>query len=415
MKRIALALLSMPAIANAQQCATTPWAAESNFALELAVGGCNMQGHVQSKTKNPANLDKSAISFQDFQYKLAAVPTNPVTNAAEIDVPMDILMGYRANWNMMSPSPSQSGFAGQINAHWNYVCNGMGAGIYAGIGYNSSRASSTIPASFSTNIDSFLGAKVAGGTAAETVKKDDVLSRENEDKTSNFLGRNREVDQGKATISSGLMFQAGARLGAMVGNVFPHVRLGWAIYQFKADMTNQYAPYTNSLDVQARAEASSLVDSKTGAGLVTMPGGNITDQQATVGMGQQMKAFDGAYHMPKAMKISSKGHKWANAITLGAGLDWAFNRMTLGFLYQVGICQKVTFKKWNKDVTAGLTAVNADYIPANATTVSPLKDEYQATGGSLNMVHDKATPEVSIAPVMHTAMVSMKYVLGKTA
>jgi hypothetical protein len=225
--------------------------------------------------------------------------------------------------------------------------------------------------------------------------------------------KTKNIPMGKATISSGLMFQAGTRLGAMIGNVFPHVRLGWACYQFKAHMTNQHTPWNNNVLVQAKSPNGIIKVSDTVIG--TRAVGATEPTSLTVGLGQYMGAFDGAYKTNNPIKIASKS-QWTNAVTIGAGVDWAFNKMTLGFLYQVGICQKLTFKKWNKDVTSGLTGVSADYLGStDERTLPGGANNFLATGGSVTMQYGKRTPEVSIAPVMHTAMVSVKYVLGKVA
>jgi opacity protein-like surface antigen len=303
--------------------------------------------------------------------------------------------------------------------HWNYMCNGMGAGLYAGVGYNASRSSSTIPTSFDPTVQSYLYSGEFSDPTENSINilPADVITMANNESRSalqNRVQKTKNIPMGKATISSGLMFQAGTRLGAMIGNVFPHVRLGWACYQFKAHMTNQHTPWNNNVPVQVRSNRPLRVLGETAQILID---NNPNNEEAfvSVGVGQYMDAFGDAYKTNNPIKIASKS-QWTNAVTIGAGVDWAFNRMTLGFFYQVGICQKLTFKKWNKEVTAGLTAVDADYVgPTDDTPVLPGDDQWYPTGGSLNMHFDKRTPEVSIAPVMHTAMVSVKYVLGKAA
>lgn len=365
-----------------------------------------MNGHVHSETPNPD------IPTPDFETFALAWTAN--AGSVAINVPMDILMGYRANWSKMIPLPSQMGFAGQINMHWNYMCNGMGAGLYAGVGYNASRSSSTIPASFDPTVQTYLYSDTYDATTVPSVEIDseDLLTMANNESRSvlrNRVQRIKNIPMGKATISSGLMFQAGTRLGAMIGNVFPHVRLGWACYQFKAHMTNQHAPWNNNVKVQARSNCPMTTDDS----VIVLTNDNINDPYVSVGAGQYMDAFDDAFKVHKPIKIASKS-QWTNAVTIGAGVDWAFNRMTLGFFYQVGICQKLTFKKWKKDVTAGLTDVYADYVgPTRAQLQGD--DKYHPTGGALDMHYAARTPEVSIRPVMHTAMVSVKYVLGKAA
>lgn len=378
-----------------------------------------MNGHVQSKTTNPDMPTSSSLitGFKNFSAGFEAVPD--ADHQATLTVPMDILMGYRANWNKMIPLPSQMGFAGQINVHWNYMCNGVGAGLYAGVGHNASRSSSTIPASFDSTIQSYLYSSVVtvpdeGNLPLATVTGEKVFTMGNNEARSPLQDRvqkTKNIPMGKSTISSGLMFQAGTRLGAMIGNVFPHVRLGWACYQFKAHMTNQHTPWNNNVPVQAKSSNTITC----GGALISAGNDDIAKNASiTVGIGQYMDAFDGAYNTNNPIKIASKS-QWTNAVTIGAGVDWAFNKMTLGFLYQVGICKKLTFKKWNKDVTSGLTGVSADYLGPTDGQLPGAAGNYLATGGNVTMQYGKRTPEVSIAPVMHTAMVSVKYVLGKVA
>lgn len=413
-KNIALALLAVPAMAN-QHC--EPEATQPHFSVELAGGGCTMNGHVQSKTTNPDIPTSESLGFKPFSVKFAGGvdPDRVDPKAGIVNVPMDFPIGYRANWNKMQPLPSQMGFAGQINVHWNYMCNGIGAGLYAGVGYNASRSSSTIPASFDSTIQSYLYDEVCpnlADTDLVDISADDVFNLNNNESRAplqNRVQQTKNVPTGKATISSGLMFQAGTRFGVMIGNVYPHLRVGWACYQYKADITNQHAPWNNSNPVQARSDFP--IDISADTSTITLRNTNGVGGLLTIGMGQYMDAFTDAYKRNNPIKIASKS-QWTNAVTIGAGVDWAFNKMTLGFFYQVGVCQQLTFKKWNKDVTAGLTSVDANYIGTTDVKLQA-QAEFQPTGGSLNMQYGKHTPEVSIAPVMHTAMVSVKYVLGK--
>jgi opacity protein-like surface antigen len=404
-KNIALALLAVPAMAN-QHC--EPEAAQPHFSVELAGGGCTMNGHVQSKTTNP---DIPTPTFKDFKASWQNPPGEE--GSAEVSVLLDMLMGYRANWNKMIPLPSQMGFAGQINMHWNYMCNGMGAGLYAGVGYNASRSSSTIPASFDPTIQRYEYTKkykTADASVTQDIQSDTLINSQNNRaiSTPQDLCQKTNIPMGKATVSSGLMFQAGTRLGAMIGNVFPHVRLGWACYQFKAQMTNQRAQWNNDVAIQAASPCAVNVAD----GNIVIENTAAAEQRVNIGVNAVLDAFDAAYTTSNPIKIASKS-QWTNAVTIGAGVDWAFNRMTLGFFYQVGICQKLTFKKWNKNVTAGLTAAGAKFLGPDTRLNGD--NEYKPTGGMLKMNYDKSTPEVSIAPVMHTAMVSVKYVLGKAA
>jgi hypothetical protein len=207
----------------------------------------------------------------------------------------------------------------------------------------------------------------------------------------------------KATVSSGLMFNAGARMGTMIGNVFPHLRLGWAAYQLKAHMTNQMAPFSASTAIYADANVPTSVVADGGLMLLN-PG------TANMGAGQRFGNLDTLYKTPSTMKVSSKGSKWANAITLGGGVDWAFQKMTMGFYYQAAICQRVTFDSWNKDMTAGMTASNVNFptTPQTGITETPVK-----TSGTVVNTYGAATPKVSISPVIHTVMFSAKYVLNK--
>jgi len=86
--------------------------------------------------------------------------------------------------------------------------------------------------------------------------------------------------------------------------------------------------------------------------------------------------------------------------------------MTLGFYYQASIFQRASFDKWNKDMTAGMTGSVLD-LKGEKVVTAHYDGSAQNTDRKLTALYDKVTPELSIAPIMHTIMFSAKYVLRK--
>lgn len=412
-KSIALALLATSAMASQECGPEAPWGSQSNFSVEISGGAATMGGSPYSTTGTAA---PSPQMWNDFQVSTNGDGTNASTFTVEIDTPA----GYKANWNKMTPSANRLGFAGQLNLHYTAVQGAFAGGMYAGVGYNGAHSSSTIKENFDNTVyqnnatitlaaNSDVTAYGEAGTsyAFSDLPADPDASIVTKSTATSALAEraamNANMPMAKATVSSGLMFNAGARMGAMIGNVFPHLRLGWAVYQLKAHMTNQMAPFSASTAIYANADVDASVVAD--GGLNLSAAGN-----ANMGAGQNFGDLNTLYETPSTMKVSSKGSKWANAITLGGGVDWAFQKMTMGFYYQAAICQRVTFDSWNKDMTAGMTASNVNFpvTPQTGIAATPV-----ATSGTVVNTYGAATPKVSISPVIHTVMFSAKYVLNK--
>ena len=401
MKKIALALLATSAMADRDCAPEGAWGSQSNFSVELAGGSSTMMGSPSSDTANPD------IPVQQW---LNANFRNENTGDAggSVDIEIDSPAGYQANWNKMTGLPNRMGFAGQLNMHYTAVHGAFAGGVYAGVGYNGAHSSSTIPGAFNNTVYK----NYALVPDSENVKfnsisydKGDNLQY-NPSTASALSGRaneNANRPAGKATVSSGLMFQAGTRFGAMIGNAFPHMRVGWAAYQLKAVMTNQQSEQEKTAPISA--QVSELIN-VTNNNEVIILNGTIVN----VGVTQRFGSVDPFYKLDDSIKIASKGSKWANAITVGAGVDWAFQKMTLGFYYQAAICQKVTFDKWNKDVTAGQTKSTVDLNFGEGTYSAGALTK---TGAFATCTYGTKVPKVSMSPVIHTAMVSVKYVINK--
>jgi hypothetical protein len=256
--------------------------------------------------------------------------------------------------------------------------------------------------------------------------------------------KNTDINS-KVTISSGFMLQAGTRLGAMIGNVFPHIRVGWAAYQLKAQITNQ--TYLNSgvdkeKSYSTKYEGNAAAIGGNGLGL------KIANAEVTKGntephyLGEPGNAsanpriissnngtFAGKLSPDVGSDLSTgtfhSKYKWANALTLGAGIDWAYQNMTFGLYYQAAICQKVNFDNWKSDIVTGTSAVTslskadkpkevaAEYngiATRNSSGVATTAVDAKKTEGTSKVTYTTGKPEtVSMSPVFNTVMLSVKY------
>jgi len=249
----------------------------------------------------------------------------------------------------------------------------------------------------------------------------------------------------KATISSGLMLQAGTRLGAMIGNVFPHIRVGWAAYQLKAQITNQTV-------LENGTSKEKMYDTVYGNGAVAIGGkglglkgakgedpvvaDTVPFYQGKDGPNYRTITEHGAEYLGSlrpnvgsdlsTRTVHSK-YKWTNALTLGAGIDWAYQNMTFGLYYQAAICQKVNFDNWKNDVVTGTSTVtslsNADapkelgngdefngIASVNPKGEAVVVDPKTNTEGTSKVAYTTSKPAtVSMSPVFNTVMLSAKY------
>jgi len=441
--KIALALLFVSAMADRECAPESPMGSVSNFSVEFAGGAATMGGSPYSTTPNPHFPEQQWDNTNvEFKFENAVAGT---TNATlQVDTPV----GYVANWNKMNPSPNRLGFAGQVNFVYTAVQGYFAGGVYAGIGYNGAHSSSTVVSVLNKDVvENVLDINAVAG-ASDSQPHSFSLPYNYNDPYSNDMDKYRDfIDSqdvlygyynsyttprtvralqnrangfanppmAKATVSSGLMFNAGTRIGAMIGNVFPHLRLGWAAYQLKAHMTKQMpAGHVNKADIYGAVQGFDCSATVNNGGVLVESGGDKQKTTFQMGATQRFGNIDGLYNMPSLIKISSKGSRWTNALTLGAGVDWAFQRMTFGFYYQAAICQRVTFDKWSKDVSSGLESSIVTW-PSSVTEQKILENEKPIVlnGGSVVNTYNKAVPKLSISPVIHTVMFSAKYVLSK--
>lgn len=418
MKKIALALLSTAVMAD-QGCAPeAAWGTQNHFSVEFAGGAATMGGSPYSTTPTAA--------FPDQIWNDVALQNGSETIDGSYTLEVVTPVGYRANWNQMQGNPNRLGFAAQLNMHYLAVQGNFAGGVYAGIGYNGAHSSSTIQGTFDNTVYVNQVANPVLSDAIMNVSEGpfSTMSVTNGTKSSYAslaqqprAAMNANQPPAKATVSSGLMFQAGTRMGVMIGNVFPHLRLGWAAYQLKAHMTGQIpaGSKTSSGELYAKSTQALTWDSstKTYAAEALAAGDSVL-----MGISQQtsLEGVNNLYNLPKTIKIASKGSKWANALTLGAGVDWAWQKMTFGFYYQAAMCQRVTFKQWNKAVSAGVTSSDVNWqttSTANPVATAGATDPTKLTGTSVTNTYGASVPSLSISPVIHSAMFSVKYVINK--
>jgi hypothetical protein len=256
--------------------------------------------------------------------------------------------------------------------------------------------------------------------------------------------KNTDINS-KATISSGFMLQAGTRLGAMIGNVFPHIRVGWAAYQLKAHITNQTC-LNSGVDKEksysTKYEGNAAAIGGNGLGLKIANAEVTIEQTKPHYLGQPEYAsatnprtissnngtFSGKLIPDVGSDLSTRTvhskYKWANALTLGAGIDWAYQNMTFGLYYQAAICQKVNFDNWKSDIVTGAPAVTSlskaekpKEVAAEYNGIATMHSSgvvtavaAKSTEGTSKVNYTTSQPEtVSMSPVFNTVMLSVKY------
>jgi hypothetical protein len=419
MKKIALALLATSSYAN-----TNHIDHHHGFAVELAGGLAMMGGAPYSDTEVPTPTEQTWNNFSATIPAVAGTLSNYNTNE-------NIPGGYFAPYNTMDYSSRAMGFAGQLNLHYMMKSGSLGAGVYAGVGLNNARSSSTYRDGFKTDETNYQAYLQFNNDTAQNIgpisgpisslknnpdlnpdvgtpvfAKKHSLSSEKQGQADAAIA---DFPTPKVTISSGLTLQAGARLGPIIGRFFPHLRVGWAAYQLRAHMTNQMSPFDPEIDINAAG--SGAVDSfvlENGAFKITPNAGTAT---ANIGDYSQ---FKGLYTVGNRTNVTSKGHQWSNAVTTGAGLDWSMNnKIMLGVYYQAAICQRTYFNQWNKDVTAGMTGSSINF-PTSGNITFNTDNTPLPTSGKVITPYGSTPPTVSIDPIIQTVMFSAKYVINKT-
>ena len=81
----------------------------------------------------------------------------------------------------------------------------------------------------------------------------------------------------------------------------------------------------------------------------------------------------------------------------------------LGAFYQAALCQRVVFKSWNKDVSAGITNASVDFAGADWAMTSDNLTTMENTGRTLVATYGSKIPVFSVKPVIQTFMLSVKY------
>jgi hypothetical protein len=390
---------------------------------------------------------------------LGPVAVGDETNTNQVVVEMDMPGGYRSNWNSMPITKKQPGFTGQLNMHYMMHVNNWGMGVYGGVGYTGGSVSAQSVVNFDQNVYK-NGFVMRNSNTADTLTLPVgtyTVSQLNNASTDGVpfeqaSGERRKPssasDQAlvaswpaaRVTVKPGLSLQAGIRLGRMVGNFYPHVRLGWAAYNMRATLTNQMragsrranvygycaqadeggvkstgSVYNNQNgtyynDVTARYVNTTYIECTNDVGAFD-PIGNPNDNNDNKeldGINKPTQMLTPFYTSEGLTNISSTS-RWANAVTLGLGLDWTKGKWVLGAFYQVALCQRVLFKSWNKDVSAGVTNASVDFAGAAWTMSSSNLTTMEKTGRTLVAPYGAKTPEFSVKPVIQTFMLSIKY------
>ena len=131
---------------------------------------------------------------------------------------------------------------------------------------------------------------------------------------------------------------------------------------------------------------------------------------------EQLGRIDAFYNPNNRIKVASN-RGWANAMEIGFGMDFApsqfmSSRWIFGFYYQASIYQKVSFDQWDHDVCAGMTGSVLD-LRGQDRIITNSGGSTKDTDRLLTVLYDKVTPKLTIAPIMHTVMFSVKYVIGQ--
>jgi len=387
------------------------------FAVELAGGLAMMGGHPYSDTEIPVIKQGDQV-LNDLKFSRYT----GTTDDAEFNVGSDIPVGYRAQWNTMTGSANNNrvDFAGQLNLHYMMKKGSIGAGVYAGVGYNGARDSSTYTDTFDNTVYKNEWAEKVAANSSFSIPNGTTLGNHptvtfinarQGTSTDDQIAMNADMPTCKATISSGLTLQAGARIGPMLGRVFPHFRVGWTAYQMKAHMTNQMASYSKESIMNVDSYHANAAITKDQGFIV---GDHIPDPTTganNIGAGQGISSMEPLYETGNRIKVDSQGSKWSNAVTLGAGVDWYFKKMTLGVYYQAAICQQVTFNKWNQDITGGMTSSEANFPTQPQTGIGI---DQVPTSGRVITTYGSTPPTVSIKPLIQTVMFSAKYIINKS-
>jgi hypothetical protein len=430
-----------------------------HFAFEVVNGMAMVTGTPESETESPAPV--TGQTWKNFGVELGPVQpiALPAINTNQVVVEMDMPGGYRANWDAMPQTKKQPGFTGQLNMHYMMYANNWGMGVYGGVGYTGGSVSAQSVVNFDQNVykngfyirnsSSTDSLTLEVGTYTVSQLKTaptniDSIDRGAGERTSSSIASDQALvanwPAARVTVKPGLSLQAGIRLGRMVGNFYPHVRLGWAAYNMRATLVNQmragsrqanvygYCAQQDKGGVQSNGtvynnQIGTYYDAERGQNINTTyiectndvgawdPIGNLAidngDKELEgINVPTQMLT---PFYTSEGLTNMSSTSRWANAVTLGLGLDWTKGKWVLGAFYQVALCQRVLFKSWNKDVSAGITNASVDFAGADWTMTSNNSTNMEKTGRTLVATYGAKTPEFSVKPVIQTFMLTVKY------
>jgi len=323
-----------------------PWAAQNNVMLiGLSLGAASM---------------KDPISASTGWNSEPPVDVLPNTNNISAGEALFLPVGYQSNISNLKASAAKVGFAGRVDVQYGMRQGMFGAFLYAGLGLNQAKTTSNAD---SINNSRIQNEYIQSESNANMYVFDNLVSAEAHTPYLKAPSANPKV-----TITSGLNFQAGARMGVWVNNMFFHGIVGWQCLNLQSKVSNVYTAFERTCTMRDFA----------GAEIENASAPNLVD-------GTKFGTLS-----------SFTKNTWTNALVLGAGIDFAHQKWTYGFYYQAAICQRTNFKYNNFVVGA---------------TQNIMKDENQEL--TLVQTYEKSPVTVSIQPVISTFMMTVKYAFHK--
>jgi hypothetical protein len=352
MNKKLMTLLALAACSNVNANTTTsgcapeePWAAQNNVMLVGAsVGVASMKDPISAE----ANIDSPESLTGTLD-----------TTVQTLNTQCYVSKGYQADIENLIPSAAKMGFAGRLDVQYGMRQGMFGMFLYAGLGLNQSKTSAqsksinegAMQERYDITAGQALGMAVFGGNIT------------NPDTYAPGVAADPKV-----TITSGLNFQAGARMGVWVNNMFFHGIVGWQCLNLQSKVSNVYKPFNRVVN-----EVSAIQDTDE----------NIVEPDPALDQFGNLSSFT--------------KNKWTNALVLGAGIDFAHQKWTYGFYYQAAICQRTNFK-YDKFVVGATENSFSGDDTANIT--------YTQTYAAVPV-------KVSIQPVISTFMMTVKYAFHK--
>jgi hypothetical protein len=353
MNKKLMTLLALAACSNVNANTTTsgcapeePWAAQNNVMLVGASLGV-------ASMKDPISADST---MEDPSSLTGTLDTTGQLDPTEFYVPV----GYKADMENLIPSAAKMGFAGRLDVQYGMRQGMFGMFLYAGLGLNQSKTSAQSKAINNGAQQEYYSLGASEGLTQAAFGGDTV--------TTNTYQPGVAADP-KVTITSGLNFQAGARMGVWVNNMFFHGIVGWQCLNLQSKVSNVYKAFNRVVNVN-----NNVSNNK-----------NIIEPAPAVDQFGTLSSFT--------------KNKWTNALVLGAGIDFAHQKWTYGFYYQAAICQRANFKYDNFVVGATANAFSGPSMDTEPMTFT--------------QVYEKRPVTVSIQPVISTFMMTVKYAFHK--